>query len=133
MERRLRMNPQHSFPQGHPLSWFAPNCSKLSTNYLLMHAFTPSLQTFGHSYSHQVMDHHSGVLTKVGEPPGIRKRSKFCSQTCKRPPGNNPWVNLTNYSIKTKNRPFTNLSSWADPKTWRSLERAQYKEIKICH
>ena len=56
-----------------------------------------------------------------------------CTSHTLHPPGGPPWVNLTNYSIKTKNRPFTNLSSWADPKTWRSLERAQYKEIKICH
>ena len=56
-----------------------------------------------------------------------------CTLHTLHPPGDPPWANLTNYSIKTKNRPFTNLSSWADPKTWRSLERAQYKEIKICH
>ena len=32
-----------------------------------------------------------------------------------------------------KNRPFSNPSSWAVPKTWRSLERKQHKEIIICH
>ena len=32
-----------------------------------------------------------------------------------------------------KNRPFSNPSSWAVPKTWRSLERKQHKEIITCH
>ena len=32
-----------------------------------------------------------------------------------------------------KNRPFYNPSSWAVPKTWRSLERKQHKEIITCH
>ena len=32
-----------------------------------------------------------------------------------------------------KNRPFSNPSSWAVPKTWRSSERKQHKEIIICH
>ena len=32
-----------------------------------------------------------------------------------------------------KNRPFYNPSSWAVPKTWRSSERKQHKEIITCH
>ena len=32
-----------------------------------------------------------------------------------------------------KNRPFSNPSSWAVPKTWRSSERKQHKEIITCH
>jgi hypothetical protein len=32
-----------------------------------------------------------------------------------------------------KNRPFSNPSSWAVPKTWRSLGRKQHKEIITCH
>jgi hypothetical protein len=32
-----------------------------------------------------------------------------------------------------KNRPFSYPSSWAVPKTWRSLERKQHKEIITCH
>ena len=32
-----------------------------------------------------------------------------------------------------KNRPFSHPSSWAVPKTWRSLERKQHKEIITCH
>ena len=32
-----------------------------------------------------------------------------------------------------KNRSFTNPSPWAVPKTWRSSERKQHKEIITCH
>ena len=135
------MIPQHSSPPAHSLSWFAPDCSKLSTNYLIMHVYTSELPTIGHSFSYklmgtkpsscgfllgntyQVMDHHSGVPTIVSGSPDARERSECSSRFCKRPPGDPPWVNLTNYSIKTKSRPFFNPSSWTVPETWRSPER----------
>ena len=48
------------------------------------------------------------------EPPGVTPHSIFIQSN-------------------RKNRPFYNPSSWAVPKTWRSSERKQHKEIITCH
>ena len=47
------------------------------------------------------------------------------------PPGITP--NSILIQSNWKNRPFSNSSSWAVPKTWRSSERKQHKEIITCH
>ena len=47
------------------------------------------------------------------------------------PPGVTP--NSILIQSNRKNRPFYNPSSWAVPKTWRSLERYKHKEIITCH
>jgi hypothetical protein len=47
------------------------------------------------------------------------------------PPGVTPHLILI--QSNRKNRPFYNPSSWAVPKTWRSSERKQHKEIITCH
>ena len=47
------------------------------------------------------------------------------------PPGVTP--NSILIQSNRKNRPFYNPSSWAVPKTWRSSERKQHKEIITCH
>jgi hypothetical protein len=47
------------------------------------------------------------------------------------PPGVTPYLILI--QSNRKNRPFYNPSSWAVPKTWRSSERKQHKEIITCH
>jgi hypothetical protein len=61
------------------------------------------------------------------EPPDNGK----CMHGSVKPPGVTPYSILI--QSNKKNRPFYNPSSWAVPKTWRSLERYKHKEIITCH
>ena len=75
---------------------------------------------------------------------GFQSIYSYSRSRCKKPPDKGkcmyPLVDLPDppqafifIQSNRKNRPFSNPSSWAVPKTWRSLERKQHKEIITCH
>ena len=70
---------------------------------------------------------YSYSLSWHDKPPDKGK----CMHSLVDPPDPPQLFNFT--QSNRKNRPFSNPSSWAVPKTWRSLERKQHKEIITCH
>jgi hypothetical protein len=76
--------------------------------------------------------------------PGPQSIYSYSRCRCKKPPDKgkcmyslvdppDPPQSYNLIQSNRKNRPFSNPSSWAVPKTWRSLERKQHKEIITCH
>jgi len=76
----------------------------------------------------------SGPQSIYSYPTSRRKKPPDkgkCTYSLVDPP--NPPQSFNFIQSIRKNRPFSNPSSWAVPKTWRSLERKQHKEIITCH